>query len=150
MVPFRHDAVRCDAQLSHLGVGDLDAGLVGLPHEVGAHTQSGGGAGGAQVVQDGLVAVEGALLQRRLASSPEAIYQSLRRRRERLESRLRELEVLQRGGQHAAAIAFTAPELDADDIADLDDAPEQEAFFFQRTPRRTFSTRRPRPAPSWS
>ena len=67
------------------------------------------------------------LLQRRLASSPEAIYQSLRRRRERLESRLRELEVLQRGGQHAAAIAFTAPELDADDIADLDDAPEQEA-----------------------
>ena len=67
------------------------------------------------------------LLQRRLASSPEAIYQSLRRRRERLESRLRELEVLQRGGQHPAAIAFTAPELDADDIADLDDAPEQEA-----------------------
>jgi hypothetical protein len=36
-------------------------------------------------------------LQRRLASSPEAIYQSLRRRRERMESRLRELEVLQRG-----------------------------------------------------
>jgi hypothetical protein len=41
------------------------------------------------------------ILQRRLASSPEAIYQSLRRRRERLESRLRELEVLQRGGQAA-------------------------------------------------
>ena len=39
------------------------------------------------------------ILQRRLASSPEAIYQSLRRRRERLESRLRELELLQRGGQ---------------------------------------------------
>ncbi len=38
------------------------------------------------------------ILQRRLASSPEAIYQSLRRRRERLESRLRELEVLHRGG----------------------------------------------------
>jgi superfamily II DNA or RNA helicase len=32
------------------------------------------------------------ILQRRLASSPEAIYQSLRRRRERLESRLRETE----------------------------------------------------------
>ena len=60
VVPFRHDAVRSDAQLSHLGVGDLDAGLVGLAHEVGAHTQSGGGAGGAQVVQDRLVAVEGA------------------------------------------------------------------------------------------
>ena len=45
------------------------------------------------------------ILQRRLASSPEAIYQSLRRRRERLESRLRELEVLQRGGQVASILA---------------------------------------------
>ena len=66
------------------------------------------------------------ILQRRLASSPEAIYQSLRRRRERLESRLRELEVLQQGGQSSSIIAFTAPELDADDVEDLDDAPEQE------------------------
>ena len=45
------------------------------------------------------------ILQRRLASSPEAIYQSLRRRRERLESRLRELEVPQRGGQVASILA---------------------------------------------
>ena len=37
------------------------------------------------------------ILQRRLASSPEAIHQSLRRRRERLESRLRDMEVQQRG-----------------------------------------------------
>ena len=66
------------------------------------------------------------ILQRRLASSPEAIHQSLRRRRERLESRRRELEVLQRGGQPSPVIAFTAPELDADDVEDLDDAPEQE------------------------
>ena len=67
------------------------------------------------------------ILQRRLASSPEAIYQSLRRRRERLEGRLRELEALQRGGQLAApAVAFAAPELDPEDVADLDDAPEQE------------------------
>ena len=66
------------------------------------------------------------LLQRRLASSPEAIYQSLRRRRERLESRLRELEVVQRGGEVDPAVVFTAPELDADEIADLDDAPEPE------------------------
>ncbi len=65
------------------------------------------------------------ILQRRLASSPAAIHQSLRRRRERLESRLRELEVLQRG-QSAAGVAFTTPELDPDDVADLDDAPEQE------------------------
>ena len=42
------------------------------------------------------------ILQRRLASSPEAIYQSLRRRHERLEKRLRELELLQRGAAAAA------------------------------------------------
>ena len=39
------------------------------------------------------------ILQRRLASSPEAIYQSLRRRRERLEKRLREEQLLKRGGE---------------------------------------------------
>ena len=66
------------------------------------------------------------ILQRRLASSPEAIYQSLRRRRERLASRRRELEALQRGEQAATGLPLTAPELDADDIEDLDDAPEQE------------------------
>lgn len=65
------------------------------------------------------------ILQRRLASSPEAIYQSLRRRRERLESRLRELEVLQRGGQVAFA-TFDLPALDADDVEDLEEAPENE------------------------
>src|SRR5919109_679836 len=37
------------------------------------------------------------ILQRRLASSPEAIYQSLRRRRERLEKRMREEQILKRG-----------------------------------------------------
>jgi len=66
------------------------------------------------------------ILQRRLASSPEAIYQSLRRRRERLESRLRELEVLQRGGQAAPVLAPTSPTLDADDVEDLEDAPDNE------------------------
>jgi len=65
------------------------------------------------------------ILQRRLASSPEAIYQSLRRRRERLEKRLRELELLQRGAQ-ANAIAATAPTLDREDLDDLEDAPDSE------------------------
>ena len=60
------------------------------------------------------------ILQRRLASSPEAIYQSLRRRRERLEGRLGELEESQRPRPTAV------PELDAEDIEDLDDAPEAE------------------------
>ncbi len=40
-------------------------------------------------------------LQRRLASSPEAIYQSLKRRRKRLESRLDEMKLVARG-QHVA------------------------------------------------
>ncbi len=65
------------------------------------------------------------ILQRRLASSPEAISQSLRRRRERLESRLRELQVLQRGGQ-ATLAATTGPELDPEDVEDLDEAPDTE------------------------
>ena len=67
------------------------------------------------------------ILQRRLASSPEAIYQSLRRRRERLESRLRELEILQRGGQAASAIAAHIPVLDSEDVEDLEDAPDAES-----------------------
>src|SRR5712691_2000849 len=65
------------------------------------------------------------ILQRRLASSSEAIYQSLRRRRERLEKRLRELELLQRGGALPAPV-LAGPVLDADDVEDLDEAPENE------------------------
>src|SRR5947208_6562154 len=64
------------------------------------------------------------ILQRRLASSPEAIYQSLRRRKERLESRLRELEILQRGGQVASVTGPTSISLDAEDVEDLDEAPD--------------------------
>jgi SNF2 family DNA or RNA helicase len=66
------------------------------------------------------------ILQRRLASSPEAIYQSLRRRRERLEQRIRELELMQRGAAFATIMAST-PVLDAEDFEDLEDAPEDEA-----------------------
>ena len=66
------------------------------------------------------------ILQRRLASSPEAIYQSLRRRRERLESRQREMELLQRGGQAAAALDGGMKSLDADDVEDLEEAPDHE------------------------
>ena len=67
------------------------------------------------------------ILQRRLASSPEAIYQSLRRRRERLESRLRELEVLQRGAWNASdSLAAWTPILDAEDVEDLEEAPDDE------------------------
>ena len=68
----------------------------------------------------GMVGLALTILQRRLASSPEAIYQSLRRRRERLEGRLCELEASRRPG------STTTPELDAEDIEDLDDAPGHE------------------------
>src|SRR5512134_1887391 len=66
------------------------------------------------------------ILQRRLASSPEAIYQSLRRRREKLESRLRELELLQRGGGAAPTLAISVREFDQEDVEDLEDAPDSE------------------------
>ncbi len=62
-------------------------------------------------------------LQRRLASSPEAIYQSLRRRRERLENRLREEKLLSRGEQFKAHNLEIPPE-DDDDLS----AEEQEAL----------------------
>ncbi|MDR7409460.1 MAG: helicase-related protein [Armatimonadota bacterium] len=65
------------------------------------------------------------ILQRRLASSPEAIYQSLRRRRERLESRLREVELLQRGGTVTVPAAL-GPTVDPEDLEDLEDAPDAE------------------------
>jgi len=66
------------------------------------------------------------ILQRRLASSPEAIYQSLRRRRERLDGRLRELELMQRAGQFQPAVPVGGPDLDEDDVEDLEEAPEGE------------------------
>ncbi len=84
------------------------------------------------------------VLQRRLASSPEAIYQSLRRRRERLERRLSELKLLQRGA-FALAVMADAPLLDADDLEDLDDAPDdevaqvEEAILDQATAARSIS-----------
>ena len=52
------------------------------------------------------------ILQRRLASSPEAIYQSLRRRKERLEKRLREEQLLD-------AVAPSAQNSDAESATEL-------------------------------
>ena len=75
--------------------------------------------------QAGTVGFALTILQRRLASSPEAIYQSLRRRSERLQKRLREFELLQRGAA-AEAIAATRPALDSEDVEDLEEAPDNE------------------------
>src|SRR5438874_2002867 len=66
------------------------------------------------------------ILQRRLASSPEAIFQSLRRRRERLEKRLRELQLLHRGTSIPAELTLSGPALDDEEVDDLDDAPDTE------------------------
>ncbi|MCS7101621.1 MAG: DEAD/DEAH box helicase [Burkholderiaceae bacterium] len=76
--------------------------------------------------QAGTVGFALTILQRRLASSPEAIYQSLRRRRERLESRLRELQIVARGREIAAALAPASPQLDAEDVEALEEAPDDE------------------------
>ena len=67
------------------------------------------------------------ILQRRLASSPEAIYQSLRRRRERLESQLREMEVMHRGGRPTSQLSMKQG-YDPEDVEDLDEAPEDEVL----------------------
>ncbi|MCC6382430.1 MAG: DEAD/DEAH box helicase, partial [Dehalococcoidia bacterium] len=67
------------------------------------------------------------ILQRRLASSPRAIHESLRRRRERLEKRLREEKLLRRGGEAALGPAAGLPTLSDDDFDDIDDLPDDEA-----------------------
>jgi SNF2 family DNA or RNA helicase len=71
------------------------------------------------------------ILQRRLASSPEAILQSLRRRRERLERRLREEQILKRGA--ALQDDQRLPSLSEEDIDDLDDAPDSEVEETEET-----------------
>ncbi|MBC7324567.1 MAG: DEAD/DEAH box helicase, partial [Moorella sp. (in: Bacteria)] len=67
------------------------------------------------------------VLQRRLASSPEAIYQSLKRRRERLEKRLRDERLENRGREARLKLDEALPRLDEDYLADLEDAPHAEA-----------------------
>ena len=72
------------------------------------------------------------ILQRRLASSPEAILRSLQRRRDRLERRLREEQILKRG----AALQDDdqrLPSLTDEDIDDLDDAPDAEVEETEET-----------------
>ncbi len=66
------------------------------------------------------------ILQRRLASSPEAIHQSLCRRRKRLEARLREEKILQRGGKIEPSVFGPLPAFTPEDLEDLEDAPDAE------------------------
>lgn len=65
------------------------------------------------------------ILQRRLASSPEAIYQSLRRRRERLENRLAEERLGKRASDYSTKYDFP-DDYDEDDLpsGELEDVEE--------------------------
>ena len=61
-------------------------------------------------------------LQRRLASSPEAIFQSLKRRGKRLEARLEEMKLIERGHH----VAETAAHYDIRDVPeDIDEAADE-------------------------
>lgn len=66
------------------------------------------------------------ILQRRLASSPEAIYQSLRRRRARLEKRLKEEQLLERAVSSPVEMNETLPSFTEDDLDEFDDATSEE------------------------
>lgn len=77
-------------------------------------------------------------LQRRLASSPEAIYQSLRRRRERLAARLREEKLGDRGKRVLAETLDAIPDDDDDLNADEQETLE-EKLVDQATASRTIA-----------
>ena len=66
------------------------------------------------------------ILQRRLASSPAAIHESLRRRRERLERRLEEERLFQRGRDARLGATRELGAYRPDFFEDLDDRPEDE------------------------
>jgi superfamily II DNA or RNA helicase len=66
------------------------------------------------------------ILQRRLASSPEAIFRSLKRRRERLEDRLKEAEIRRRAGAAGDAVQPSYRVLSDEELADIDDGTETE------------------------
>ena len=75
-------------------------------------------------------------LQRRLASSPEAIYQSLKRRRERLESRLRDEKFGSRGRRALAETIESVPE-DDDELTAEEAESLEETLVVESTAART-------------
>jgi superfamily II DNA or RNA helicase len=104
---------------------DLSPAETRLYEEVSAYVRD--GMGRAQAMEEGgdkrrgmAVGFALAALQRRLASSPEAIYRSLRRRKEKLEAQLVEAEKV---GRISESPRFTANLGDADgfDVDDYDD-----------------------------
>jgi len=70
-------------------------------------------------------------LQRRLASSPEAIYQSLHRRRERLVKRLREERLMHRASTAGLSWDPELPIITQEDQEDIEDKPDAEVEAFE-------------------
>ncbi len=75
-------------------------------------------------------------LQRRLASSPEAIYQSLQRRRKRLESRLNEEKIGKKAAEYNSSIHFGI-DYDDDDYSAAEIEQEEENVADQASAART-------------
>ena len=65
-------------------------------------------------------------LQRRLASSPEAIYQSLRRRRTRLERRRQEVIDARQSAFAELDLTVGLPQMTDEDIEEIEDLPDEE------------------------
>ena len=74
-----------------------------------------------------------ALSQRRLASSPAAIHESLRRRRERLEARLAEERLMKRCREAQLTVEPALPAWSEEDEAEIEDAPGDEAEAAEET-----------------
>lgn len=78
------------------------------------------------------------ILQRRLASSPEAIYQSLRRRRERLEHRLNEEKLGKRAEEYKSSINYDA-DYDDEDYSSEEIEQEEENVAEKASASRTIA-----------
>ena len=76
-------------------------------------------------------------LQRRLASSPEAIYQSLKRRHQRLKRRMEEEKLRQRGEAGLAETMYWSIPEDADDLNAEEQEQLEEAVVDQATAAQT-------------
>jgi len=76
------------------------------------------------------------ILQRRLASSPEAIFQSLKRRRERLENRLSEEKLGKKAAEYLSTINFNT-DYDDDDYSSAEIEQEEENVADQASAART-------------
>ncbi|MDX9870547.1 MAG: helicase-related protein, partial [Candidatus Cloacimonadales bacterium] len=79
------------------------------------------------------------ILQRRLASSPEAIYQSLKRRRERLENRLKEERLGKRAADYHDLKYYDYEEFDDDDMPSSELEENEEKIVDQATAAQTIA-----------